>query len=724
MQLTLKTTNGQTATLADAQGLHELRVGDTLGGWRLQALMAGEQPLAVLEQTRECDSELSFLSPAGLVRRITWDVGHLDAPADPGARDWPPEYLNQVLAAREDLLGSRVLADGEVDPEAVRMALPPLVDYSLLCDRRLPDKPIIDPDGTVRGYFDAGRDYEPGDPEVTWRWALLDGSLPAVVTACHDRRAGAGREQISFIAPGADGQPVVWVRLRSLAGVCEYLRSEGRPEACAAADWYRALLAMADEQDALLAPAMRLALPDREVADGARASLLRGFHTFVGDHPKYGVLEYAKDKHDGFPPSVLSLAGCALEWGLFDEGKRLLAYWLRRFVRDDGAFDYYGPALSEYGQMLALMARCQALTGDTGWLQEHADAGHRIARRLLRLRAESLAAHPAGSPLRGLIPCNPEADYTDRQMPIEAYYSGDAWAWRGLKEFAAALGETGDAAHYAAEAAAYLADIQSSIEKSLHRDLDPPYLPPVAGMTQRYETLTESTPSSYANYRFYPELLSSGLLTPAHTESVLHYRLTRGGDLLGTTRFWDCLDDWPVANYAWGLMQADRADRVRLLLYGHLLHHHSQGTQTAYEMVRVKPEGQPVRRLRSDYCVCTQLIVPLIVKWMIAWEPWDEEVLWLNRATPRAWQRAEGGYAAEGLPTRWGPVSLRVRETDDSWQAEVTVQGRVPKLCLRLNSRRWGYITLNGERQEDFDPATGTLTITPARGELRIVAEK
>lgn len=722
MKLTLKAISGQSATLADAQGSHELHVGDTLGGWRLQALVPGEPPLAVLEQTRESASELAWLSAEGLIRRMNWDTGRLEALESPAPGNWPPEYIEQVLAAREDLLGCRVLTNGEVDPEAVRVALPPLVDYSFLCDRRLPDKPIIDPNGTVRGFFDADRQYEPGDPETAWRWTLLDATLPAVVTAFHDRRAGLGREQISFVALGDSGQPVVWVRLRSLAGECEYLRSEGQPEPCAAADWYRALLAMADEQDTLLAPAMRLALPDREVANGARASLLRGFHTFVGDHPKYGVLEYAKDKHDGFPPSVLSLAGCALEWGLFDDGKRLLSYWLRRFVRDDGAFDYYGPALSEYGQMLALMARCQALTGDARWLQEHAEAGHRIARRLLRLRAESLAAHPAGSPLRGLIPCNPEADYTDRQMPIEAYYSGDAWAWRGLKEFAAALGDTGEAAKYAAEAAAYRADIQSSIEQSLHRDLDPPYLPPVAGMTERYETLTESTPSSYANYRFYPELLSSGLLTPAQAESVLHYRLTRGGDLLGTTRFWDCLDDWPVANYAWGLMQADRADRVRLLLYGHLFHHHAQGTQTAYEMVRVNPEGQPVRRLRSDYCVCTQLIVPLIVKWMIAWEPWDEEVLWLNRATPRAWQRAEGGCVAEGLPTRWGPVSLRVQETDDSWQAEVTVRDEVPKLCLRLNSRRWGHITVNAERQRDFDVQTGTLTITSARGDLRIVA--
>jgi len=74
--------------------------------------------------------------------------------------------------------------------------------------------------------------------------------------------------------------------------------------------------------------------------------------TFQGDHPKYGVDAYRHDQHDGFPPTIIAAVDALSAWGLNKRAVQLFRYWLNRFVRDDGTIDYYGPSISEYGQLL------------------------------------------------------------------------------------------------------------------------------------------------------------------------------------------------------------------------------------------------------------------------------------------------------------------------------------------------------------------------------------
>jgi hypothetical protein len=74
--------------------------------------------------------------------------------------------------------------------------------------------------------------------------------------------------------------------------------------------------------------------------------------TFQGDHPKYGVGRYADPCHDGFPPTIIATVDALTLWGMTPRAEQLFGYWLRHFVRPDGTIDYYGPSLSEYGQLL------------------------------------------------------------------------------------------------------------------------------------------------------------------------------------------------------------------------------------------------------------------------------------------------------------------------------------------------------------------------------------
>jgi hypothetical protein len=130
-----------------------------------------------------------------------------------------------------------------------------------------------------------------------------------------------------------------------------------------------------------------------------------------------------------------------------------------------------------------------------------------------------------------------------------------------------------------------------------------PQLEPVA----RPDNLTASELASYTNYRYWPELLSSGLLPPELAHRVVDARLAGGGQFCGMTRFCDwsdnALDDWPLADYLYGIWQLGRKDDFMLSLFGHLAYHQAEGHLSAYEVVTFPPG-----RERSPYCLPCQLV--------------------------------------------------------------------------------------------------------------------
>ena len=69
------------------------------------------------------------------------------------------------------------------------------------------------------------------------------------------------------------------------------------------------------------------------------------------------------------------------------------------------------------------------------------------------------------------------------------------------------------------------------------------------------------------------------------------------------TRFADHLDDWPLADYLYGLWSLGRKSDFLLSLYGHVAYHQAEGHLTAYEQVSFPPG-----RARADYCLPCQLV--------------------------------------------------------------------------------------------------------------------
>ena len=673
---------------------------------------------AFIAEGRDADH---MLKPVGALRRVV-----ADRPA------YPPDFEETLLRSNTDLLGEKALA-AEDGPsfEACAGFLPDVAGYTFLSTETSPDVIAVETDGSLgplggqyghkrlaETWLDP-RDHVPGLEPTDVKRGLVDSSLPAIDYGFYDRESGLGWEEIAFAAP-AEGAPAkldvyVYLRIVKPGAVVErryFHVAAGATKAIEAKAFFARLIELRDHWDAAFANAMNVLVPEPRLIYGSRASLARAVITYVGDQPRYGVGHYGQPQHGTFPPTALSMVNACIEWNLLDRARRYLDYYLDKVVKPDGTFDYYGPAVSEYGQMLDLVARFARRTGDREWLRRRMPKIEAIAGHLMTLRREGLAKHPKGDVRHGLLFGAPEAD---TRKEVDFHYSGNVWAWRGWTETGRALVAMGDEGmqrrgrELLAEADALRKDIDASLAKSIVRTTTPPFVPPVAGFDKPFARMTQDRFASYTNYRYWLEMLSAGFLRPEWAEAIIDYRRSHGGEMLGTTRFSNHLDDWPYAGYAYGLLLRDRVEHFLLGLYGDLALHRMHGTFTAYEQTAIR--GLAHRPYVADYCVPAQLVVPLMVKWMLVFEEPDADVLWLCKAAPRRWLAPgrHNGMAVSRATTRWGLVSFSVRPDDDVVTATIGLprHGFPAELRLRLrlpDGRRIGRVTINGQPHGDVDP--------------------
>jgi len=319
--------------------------------------------------------------------------------------------------------------------------------------------------------------------------------------------------------------------------------------------------------------------------------------TFIGDHPKYGVGNYAQRRHDSFPPIIVAVVDALTLWGMAPRAQRLFSYWLRHFVLEDGNIDYYGTSLSEYGQLLTTARRLMARGIKGDWLVKHEPYLSRLACHL-RDRV-----HETGR-VR-LVAGVPEAD---ERKATATYFHNNAWMARGLRDWAYLLHRylrrPRDAGSFRRDANSLRQALHDAIEVTWGGDLDDWWLSPIVEpATRPKDRISTSRIGSYANYRYWPELLSSGMLRKDRMRALVMARLTGGGQFLGMTRFMDHLDDWPLMEYLEGLWKLGLRDDYRLSLWGHICYHQAQGHLTAYEQVTLPP-GRKV----ADYCLPCQLV--------------------------------------------------------------------------------------------------------------------
>jgi len=329
--------------------------------------------------------------------------------------------------------------------------------------------------------------------------------------------------------------------------------------------------------------------------------------TFCGNHPKYGVGRYAEDRNDGFPPIIIATVDALSSWGLNKRAIELFHYWLSHFVQEDGTFGYYGPSITEYGQMLHTAALLAERAGTEHWWPESFNALDRISEYLLHLRASAAKED-------GLISGVPEAD---TRKDTGKYFHNNAWAIKGLRRWAdlcerQRVVPTTTLSTIRKVCTGLAQDTLRAIKHTWPDDPSDWWLPPQVEPLTRPTCLTGTREASYTNYRYWPELLSSGLLPRDMANRIVNSRLSAGGQFCGMTRFSGHLDDWPLADYLYGLWLLGRKKDFLLSLYGHVAYHQAEGHLTAYEQVSFPP-GKKM----ADYCLPCQLVAARAARLLI-----------------------------------------------------------------------------------------------------------
>lgn len=439
----------------------------------------------------------------------------------------------------------------------------------------------------------------------------------------------------------------------------------------------------------------RLQIPAEPLlADAARASLLLARSTYTELHPHYGIgSSYWTAVNDGFPPTTLAMVHTLCSVGAASAAADRLGYFLQHLVNSStGAVIYYGTAISEYGQLLqaaaTVVAGLESSAPGTGhtWLTNHGVPLGKIVERLLSAQSNASAHRNVTG---GLLWGCPEADLCRTPSGQGLFFASGLWAWRGLVDMAAVLGQLGLTVlgngvratdmNYSAVQLQHdtLSMVATSVEAS-------GWLPPChkCSVSSAFENMTESRIASYTNYRFWPEMLSSGGLPSLVAEGLGRYRQSHGGELLGMTRFEQWVDDWPVADVAlWWLSlepnsTVGSAERFSIATLAHLAHHSTRGTFTAFEQANYADN-------QADNCVPSQLVVPTLLTHMLVHVTQTEGVvaekrvptIWLHRGVPRHWFASSAGGFRVANVSVWAPgkISTTVQIHDRSAVCTLTI---------------------------------------------------
>jgi hypothetical protein len=726
--------------------------GEAYEGWTLVELVGDLDPMVALENFAELDGKILLVGLDGI-------QASFGKTAESTAQDIPRPYFGhdwaEVTESPTDLLGRDVLGrPGDPDYARVASAFPPIRQlwgdtYSFLGTPQTMDKVWFLYGGRSPN-FDPAIFYPPIEQ------IRKDGKV-------FDGLAGGHLPVLRFVYPETDGytemlafapfrivdgnlrvQPV-WYRVAHVvAGKLEWIRyvdsylpypprTDADPRA-----FYRDLLGLKRGWNEILRESITLEIPDQRVADMARHSLIRSIMGRSAGFPKYGVVNknYGGTEHDGFPDTFTVDTEAMVEWGLNQRAAAYIDNYLTHFVRDDGTILYRGPETGQFGRMLTVCAMYADRSGDDALLLRHAPRIDAIANILLGMRKKALGLDPA-DPAYGMISGWSEADAvleSDPQRYMQPYFSNSCEAARGFRDLGRVWQRAGDAALRGRgvmldnESRALLRDLDQAMKRSMLVVDGETILPPIAGAKEPFHIVLQSdrTDPQWRSYRSWMEMLHSGLLDDERIGQVVDYRERHHDIILGVPMAYGYrtyeMAGFLSYGHGYGLIQADRIRDALLMTYSIMAHQYTRGMWLAPETRRLA-KGESA----SAYCSPAELSMPLVTRWLLAFEDPRDDLLWLAKGMPRQWLAAGTTIAIDRIPTRWGRVGYRLEPRGSAIHATLDLPDRgIPSVRLRLrhpNERRLRAVTIDGRSilAGSFD--ADTVTLPPmAKGRVEIVA--
>lgn len=415
-------------------------------------------------------------------------------------------------------------------------------------------------------------------------------------------------------------------------------------------------------------PSVTIQLCEAELVELFHRCLQNARITCNGSRAQYGHAFYGNSLGDNFPPNYLTLLETALLTGQQKWAQKTLQQMMEWVVSKNGELSYYGASAAEYGQWLWLVHRAVHALEIVFTCREYAEPVNNLALHLLSLRGQD-----------GLIQSGAEADTRFR---VAVYTNNNLWAVRGLHA-AASLLDTWKIDSSSLKTAAdtlFLLTQQAMKHETVQTRFGaiPPFRMGYPALPWTLSACRETTvplnfqvleqylkrgypegellpgqdlsENTYANYRYYPEMLSSALLTPLQATAIQTLRRNAGGELLCMTRFYRWLDDWPAFHYARYLLQSGQRDSYLTLMYAHAVFHGNAKMGVYYEQVSI--EGSVV----AEDCLPSLLLVPMMVIWALVFQPVGETALDLGKGVPTQWYETNA-IGIQNTLTEYGSVS-------------------------------------------------------------------
>lgn len=437
--------------------------------------------------------------------------------------------------------------------------------------------------------------------------------------------------------------------------------------AISAALFYDCLLNIIDYFESFEKNNSRVELPIKELERSYIGTMFTLDGLFSAERMRYGHRIYGTTYHDFFPPNfIVALLAYSMNGQTLKAG-RIAQYVLANVIDNRGRVLYrqgdgqnYGFSASELGQFLWVLSRYEGIYEPAGCLRPYASKILAMGNFLLSKICESDEISGVS-----LIRTCAEADTNER---VHDYLENTLWGIRGL-EAVCRLGEVlnVDTQIYYEAAQKLRSDMQTVYKAT---EVDSPFgklVPFRLGYSATPLTLapcrTTAYPVSdeeyeryikishvrsdegteneqdliencYANYRYYPEMLSSCMLDAEYERAILRMREALGGEFLGMIRWFNGADDWPAYNLAINYMERGETEKFLKLLYAHAAHHGLLDFHIYYEQITL---GEEKFRIKADTSVPCIMLGNLMINMMFCYESVNGSEIELLKAIPAEW---------------------------------------------------------------------------------------
>ena len=469
----------------------------------------------------------------------------------------------------------------------------------------------------------------------------------------------------------------------------------------------------------LLAAGMHVVTPEPVVNDAWRHLIVQNFELISGHRMHYS----AGNQYNQLYEAEGSDAALALmTWGFARDTRRLL----------EPLLDFTRKGLEQHqaGFKLADVCRYYWQTRDADTVRALRPRWEKAARLLVETRTGP----------HGLFP--PERYAGDISTPAQSV-NVNANAWRALRDLSAvlaAIGETSEAARYAAVAREIRPTVLAAIAASARRETTPPFVPIALHSNEpAHDPLIRSRIGSYWNI-IIGYTIGSGIFPPGSAEEtwIPRYQEQHGGIFMGMVRsggdefnFWtgsERVNPLYGTRYTLDTLRRDDPERALVSFYGMLAQGFTRNTFISGEGAALTPVDADGRIF---YCPPNSaanahflsMLRAMLVQDLDLDDDGRPETLRLCFATPKRWLADGQSITVERAPTAFGEVSVKLTSHLAAGEilAEVSLPARQTPTRTLLRARvpdGWRVtkcLTATGELPTD---PQGTVDVTTLRGQV------